>query len=205
MTKRATNLDGHRGGKSTKAIPKPHMMSLADLDNRTNAAKAARALIEAIESDLGGADSLSAGQRTLAARAGVMTAFIEDMETRWIMGGELDVAAYSSLSNVLSRTLRILGLQRQSKDITGDLQSYITARTAGDNPEQPPRTPRPPKPSAMHHPKRKRTDGVQRLGAPRRTDVAPAVPERIGEPATGNAAPSQAPLITPTKLPPPPY
>jgi hypothetical protein len=192
MTKRSPIPPANRGGNSTKVLPKPGMMSLADLDNRTNAAKAARALIEQIESDLGGADSLSAGQRTLAARAGVMTAFIEDMEARWIMGGELDVAAYASLSNVLSRTLRILGLQRQPKDITGDLQSYITARTAGDNPEQPPRTPRPPKPSDMHYPKRKRTDGVQRLGRPR-TDVAPTAPERASEPATGRVIPPPPP------------
>jgi precorrin isomerase len=69
---------------------KVKLLSLGDLDGRTNAAKSARRLIEAIENDLGGADRLSAGERVLAHRAAVATAMAEHMEALWLSGNPVD-------------------------------------------------------------------------------------------------------------------
>jgi hypothetical protein len=58
------------------------LLTLADLDGRTNAAKAARALIADLESDLGGADRLSARERAFVVRAAVTGAMVEHLERR---------------------------------------------------------------------------------------------------------------------------
>ncbi len=73
----------------TDSTTKARLMTLGDLDGRTNAAKNARALIADLESDLGGADHLSAGERAVVARAAISTAMIEDLEAKWVAGGEL--------------------------------------------------------------------------------------------------------------------
>lgn len=112
------------GGKKVR------LLTLADLDGRTNAAKTARALMQAIESDLGGDGSLSAAERVLAHRAAIATAMCEDLESRWLQGQPIDMPAYTTLSNVVARLLRTVGLKRVAKDITPDLADYIEAEGA---------------------------------------------------------------------------
>jgi hypothetical protein len=124
--------------------PKVRLMTLGDLDGRTNAAKAAKALIADLESDLGGADRLSAGERVIVGRAAVSTAMIEDMEARWLSGRPLDVAAYCALVNVQRRLLTTVGLQRRPRDVTPDLAAYVASRTIEAAPVPAPAVPRPP-------------------------------------------------------------
>jgi hypothetical protein len=109
---------------------KARLMTLDDLDGRSLAAKAAKSLIMAMQEDLGGADRLSAAERAIVHRSAVITAMVEDMETRWLAGGDLDVGAYSSLTNVLRRLLATIGLQRRQRDVTPELHDYIAERTA---------------------------------------------------------------------------
>lgn len=116
---------------------KMRLLTLGDLDGRTNAAKAAKALITDLESDLGGADRLSAGERALVVRAAVTTAMVEHIEATWLSGGELDVAAYSALVNVQRRLLTTVGLQRRPRDVTPALADYVAAM-ANDEPPAPP-------------------------------------------------------------------
>lgn len=109
---------------------KVRLLSLSDLDGRTNAAKAARALIADLESDLGGADRLSAAERALVVRAAVTGAMVEHLEATWLSGGEYDVAAYTTLAKLQLRLLTALGLQRRPRDVTPDLTDYV-AQAAG--------------------------------------------------------------------------
>jgi hypothetical protein len=111
------------------AAPKLKLMTLGDLDGRTNAAKGARRLVADLENDLGGSDRLSAGERVIVARAAIATVMIEDIETRWLSGHPFDVAAYCSLVNVQRRLLTTVGLQRRPRDITPDLAAYVAANT----------------------------------------------------------------------------
>jgi hypothetical protein len=101
------------------------LMSLADLDGRTNAAKTARALVAELESDLGGADRLSAGEREIVQRAALASAMLRDMEAGWLTGRGLDVAGYTTLANTQSRLLKMLGLERRARDVTPDLNDYM--------------------------------------------------------------------------------
>ena len=111
-------------------------MSLADLDGRTIAARDAKALIGDIESDLGGADRLSAGEREIVQRAALASAMLRHMEAGWLTGRGIDVAAYTTLANTQSRLLKMLGLERRPRDVTPDLHKYIAA--TADKPLPPP-------------------------------------------------------------------
>src|SRR5262245_61574047 len=100
-------------------------MALSDLDGRTNAAKAAKALVSQLESDMGGADRLSAAERALVVRAAITTIMLEHIETGWLAGGDMDVAGYATLTNNLRRLLTTIGLKRQPRDVLPDLNDYI--------------------------------------------------------------------------------
>ena len=108
---------------------KTKLLTLGQLDGRTVAAKSVRALIDAIEDDLGGSDRLSAGEREIVKRAAVAGAMIERLEAVWLTSNELDVGAYTALVNVQRRLLTTVGLARRAKDVTPDLDRYIAAQT----------------------------------------------------------------------------
>ena len=117
---------GRKGRRSGAA----RLRSIEDLDGRTTASRKARQLLSGIESDLGGADLLSVGQRQLAQRAALLGALIEDAEARWAAGESIDIDPYLRAVGVQRRVLATLGLERRARDVTPseDLQSYLSAR-----------------------------------------------------------------------------
>lgn len=125
------------------ASEKARLLTLADLDGRTVAARCARRLIGEIESDLGGADRLSAAEREIAQRAAMAGAMLADLEARWLSGHPADLAQYATLANTQSRLLKLLGLERRQIDATPDLSRYIEER-AVPPPPAPPVPPPPP-------------------------------------------------------------
>jgi hypothetical protein len=112
-----------------RSAQKQRPLTLADLDGRTNAAKIARQMIADLVSDLGGADALSTAQRTLAQRAAVTAAMLENMETGWLSGQGLDASAYVALTNSLHKLLTSLGLKRQMREVE-TLEGYLAAKAA---------------------------------------------------------------------------
>lgn len=109
---------------------KVRLLTMGDLDGRTMAAKAVRTLIGDLESDLGGAERLSASEREIVRRTALASAMLQDMEAHWLSGRGVDVAAYTTLSNTQSRLLKLLGLQRRPRDVTPDLAAYVAAKAA---------------------------------------------------------------------------
>lgn len=116
-------------GLSAEAMPKGNgkarFLTLADLDRRTVAYRKAEALISALESDLGGSDVLTTGERQLVQRAAVLGAMIEDLETRWISGVPIDTAAFCTVVNAQRRVLETIGIKRRQRDVTPNLSDYI--------------------------------------------------------------------------------
>lgn len=104
------------------------LRTLADLDNRTTAARRAAALIDALTTDLGGQDHLTTGQRQLVQRAAVLGALVEDFEARWVAGEDVDLPGYLSAIGVQRRLLKTIGIRRTPRDVTPRLADYI----AGD-------------------------------------------------------------------------
>jgi hypothetical protein len=111
--------------QSTPATPKPpgklRLMTLGHLDGRTAAAKRARELIEAIETDLGGGDRLSEGSRQLVQRAAVLGTFIESCEAQWLAGAAVDLADYLAAINAQRRVLATIGLERVARELPQSL------------------------------------------------------------------------------------
>ena len=125
---------GMPADRSQERSRRPRLLSLNDLDGRTNAAKSARALIADLESDLGGSDQLSAAERELVRRSALAGAMLQDMEVKWLSGLGIEVAAYTTLANSQSRMLNMLGLRRRAKDVTPpDLKTYL-ARNDSEKP-----------------------------------------------------------------------
>jgi hypothetical protein len=117
--------DGLPAEATPKGGGKARFLTLADLDRRTSAFRQTEALISALESDLGGADALTTGERQLVQRAAVLGAVLEDMETRWIGGMPMDASAFCTVVNAQRRVLETIGLKRRQRDVTPNLSDYI--------------------------------------------------------------------------------
>jgi hypothetical protein len=120
----------HAADSPTKAAGKLRLLTLGHLDGRTAAARRARELIEAIESDLGGGDRLTEGSRQLVQRAAVLGTYIESCEAQWLAGEAVELADYLAAINSQRRVLATLGLQRVARDVTPDLRTYIASKQA---------------------------------------------------------------------------
>jgi hypothetical protein len=104
---------------------KVRLRTLADLDKRTSAARAAFELRNAISNDLGGDVTLTAMKRAVVHNAAVLGAMLEDMATAYLAGDGTDLSLYATLANAQRRLLCDLGLERKARDITPDLRNYI--------------------------------------------------------------------------------
>ena len=85
-------------------------------------------MIAAHLSDLGGPDNTSAAERSIIRRAGVLTAELENLETRFATAGSAtadDLDLYLRASNNLRRLLEAVGLQRRPRNVTPSLSKYI--------------------------------------------------------------------------------
>jgi hypothetical protein len=110
------------GSNGSRRHRKSKLLTFDTIDGRTSSAKLARALVAAIEGDLG--EAPSAAQSQLARRASILGAVLEDAETRWIAGEPFDAALYSSLVNCQRRVFEVLGIKRQPRDVSPSLEAY---------------------------------------------------------------------------------
>jgi ribosomal protein L30/L7E len=110
---------------ATTRYGKLRFLTLADIDKRTVAYRETTRIMEEIESDLGGPEQLSAGERQLVQRAGVLGAVLSDIEARWIRGEPLDPGSYCTIINAQRRVLEGLGLRRRPKDVTPSVRDYL--------------------------------------------------------------------------------
>jgi hypothetical protein len=132
LSRDATTLE--RGnGDAARRLPrhsrtrrgKAKLLDLNNLDQRTAACKAARALVDSLTASLGGADMLSAGERQLIERAALLGAIIRDFETRWVAGQQIAMSEFLAAVNAQRRVLVSLGLRKRARDVTPSLTSYL--------------------------------------------------------------------------------
>ena len=83
-------------------------------------------------SDLGGPTNISHSEQMLVTRASMMCLLAEMQEQEFIASNMKlsanELTTYLHLSGSLGRILSTLGLQRRSKDVTPDLQTYLRQR-----------------------------------------------------------------------------
>jgi hypothetical protein len=75
--------------------------------------------------DLGGPDGLSEAQLSLCRRAATLEVELERWDGLLSLGKEIDLDAYSRVTNTLRRTLETLGIERKKKDVTPDLTTIL--------------------------------------------------------------------------------
>ncbi|MBO9131724.1 hypothetical protein J5289_16250 [Rhizobium sp. B230/85] len=104
---------------------KLRLMGLDDLDGRTNAARAAYALRDAIIADAGGAETLSALKLELIATVAVQTALLNDLHARLLSGDpHVQLSDLSTLTNTRNRTAAMCGgMTKMTKTL--DLDAYM--------------------------------------------------------------------------------
>lgn len=130
MAQNVTELPGTQ-------TPKLRLVSMADLDGRTRAARTVRDLITSIETDLGGTDEVSAMQGQLVRRAAVLGALLEDQEATWASGVSIDEASYVTILNAQRRVLHTLGIHRRARKVPQSLKAYITSKDKERGTSQP--------------------------------------------------------------------
>ena len=97
-------------------------------DGRSLTARRFQDLYEDIANDLGGLDVLSEAQKQIIRRAATLSAESERQESEWANGRPFDLTVYSTTTNCLRRLFETLGIQRQARDITPSLSSYLQAK-----------------------------------------------------------------------------
>jgi hypothetical protein len=101
---------------------------LPGIDGRSAWIRRAKDVIAAHLSDLGGEGNTSAAERSIVRRAGVLTAELENLETRFATAGEAtaeDLDLYLRASNNLRRLLEAVGLRRRPRNVTPSLTEYL--------------------------------------------------------------------------------
>ena len=109
--------------KKSKRATKPQLLTRAELDGRTNAAKAFDALVVAIENDLGGADQLTAIERSLVEGFAGATITLQNLNARMCLGQEIDITDLSHSISSMVRVASRLGEQRRARDVTARPQT----------------------------------------------------------------------------------
>ena len=105
--------------------------SMAQLDQRTNAAKEFARLVSAIEADLDGADRLSQVERSLVEGFAGCSVALQALNVRLIRDGEqgLDLGLLALLGGALCRIGSRIGLQRRPRDVSPSLSDLLKAST----------------------------------------------------------------------------
>jgi hypothetical protein len=103
---------------------------LLPVDARNTIARRYRDIRDAIVSDLGGADNLSAGQLIVIERTAMLSVQCETLDCDVANGKQIDWVHYGKLTDRINRALRSLGRRRSISAKTPDLDTYLTrART----------------------------------------------------------------------------
>lgn len=78
-------------GVQRKGRPLIRLKTFDAMDGRTHAVLRARAIMSDLESDLGGADNITAAEKQIVQHASVLAAILEHRECQWLAGEEINV------------------------------------------------------------------------------------------------------------------
>lgn len=99
-------------------LPEKYRPGFVDeMDRRTVMGRAVHDRIAQMESDLGGADTLSHARRSLVRRAVFLELAIEGQEFGFAEGHGVDVGAYTQAMNSYLGVVRLLGIDRRQRPV----------------------------------------------------------------------------------------
>ena len=85
-------------------------------DARDGPARRVRAVVHALEHDLG--DDLPVAQRMLVHRCAVLASLCTHSEAVLLNGGAINISDYLGMTTTLSRLLKLLGIRRVAREVT---------------------------------------------------------------------------------------
>jgi hypothetical protein len=102
---------------------------LQRMDARFKSMALVRAHLAELESDLSAGDPsrLSWAQRRLANHLVWADTFLEDLERKFARGEQIDTGDWASLLGALSRTARLLGIERRQREVQG-IREFLAER-----------------------------------------------------------------------------
>lgn len=119
---------GRRRHRAAKFQP----LTRGALDGRTNAARGFERLVGAIHSDLGGLAQLSAIQVALVEAFAGVAVHLNGLNTRLLLGEEVDLSDHASAISSLVRIATRLGTERRSRDVTPSIEDYLKQKNEQD-------------------------------------------------------------------------
>jgi hypothetical protein len=103
---------------------KPQLLTRAELDGRTNAAKAFDQLYANITSDLGG--DLTAVEQSLVEGFCGATVVLQSLNTKLALGQQIDLGEYGVVCSSLVRIAAKIGLSRRARIVSGLIEGEVT-------------------------------------------------------------------------------
>jgi hypothetical protein len=97
---------------------RPQLLVRAELDGRTNAAKAFDKLAGEIIADLGGREVCTSLEVNLVEAYVGAALQVEALNCRQLLGEPVDLGMYCLLASTMTRIASRLGLRRRSRDVT---------------------------------------------------------------------------------------
>jgi hypothetical protein len=95
-----------------------------------------RDIISLHTADLGGPNTVSAGESSIIRRVATETVELELLEQKFAKNGKgasaEDLDLYARISNSLRRHLETIGLKRVARDVTPSLRDYLNDQSDGD-------------------------------------------------------------------------
>ena len=105
-------LDPAANGRKARSKVTNGSRIFVEADQRGPWTRRFKDILACIVSDLGGADSLSEGQRQIARRATTLSVMCEKLEGEIAQGGDVDLEQYGQMCDRLGRCFNRLGLKR---------------------------------------------------------------------------------------------
>src|SRR5262249_11715347 len=109
---------------------RPQLLTRDLIDGRTNAAKVFDRLVSNIETDLGWRDRLSAIELALVEAFAGAAVTLENLNTRLLLGEEIDLGQHAQAVSAMVRVASRLGLQRRARDVDVRLHKIKTVAEA---------------------------------------------------------------------------
>jgi hypothetical protein len=106
---------------------KPQLLTPDALDGRTNAAKTFDRIRAGIRADLGGDNMLTTVEVALIDAFAGATIQMHDLNTRLLLGQQIDSADHSAAINAMAKLAARIG-GRRARNVTPHLHDYLEAR-----------------------------------------------------------------------------
>jgi hypothetical protein len=122
---------GQRGDTASKQGGRVKLLTLADLDGRTLAARHVHQTRAEVIADLGGDERLSTLEHGAVNNVALTLAMVQDVGARWLQGQDVDPGSVATLVNAFNRSASILGWHRRAKDVSPDIYSIAASKGEG--------------------------------------------------------------------------